>query len=325
MSSKGPVFVLGPPRSGTTLLANLLSNSEEMFIPMETNVFSRFWSLKISSYDVGGRLDCLLNSIAKGAPWWEDEITSINTNIRGPILQRLQGNASHKQVLTVFMEEYAKLNGKVRWGEKTPRHVYHLETIASTYPNAYFLFIFRDPRDFLSSYKRAQATSMFGNLYSPIVTTFHLREMIRRITKFTGSQAYQNTHMLHYEDLVSDPSETMRSVCQFLELTYSDTMLDTKFMNTSFPEAKQDVVGITDKQIGNWQKHLNDLELAVLSHGLHKEAGLIGYDLQSYPFTVREFLAWCRLPLSLLRIAYTKAHSQTTSTNIFSYLWKRIT
>src|SRR5262249_28338226 len=110
---KRPVFVVGCPRSGTTLVQCILSASSHAFSLPETHFFSEV------APDLLGRPD--LSAL--------DEF-----------IEQVEAHRPDTDTARTL-----------RAVEKTPRHVLHLDTIDACFPDALFINVVRDPIDVASS------------------------------------------------------------------------------------------------------------------------------------------------------------------------------
>lgn len=100
--------------------------------------------------------------------------------------------------------------------EKTPTHLYLVDTIRSFIPKARFVFIMRDGRDV--------ATSMgtrFGGDFARAAFNWRSDAAIidRRLSE-------PNTHLFRYESFIDDPEGELRNLCAFMGMTYEPAMLD---------------------------------------------------------------------------------------------------
>src|SRR5689334_3316709 len=122
-----PIFVVGCPRSGTTLVQCILSASSQAFSLPETHFFSYVLP------GLGGDPNQMLEAsdLAEVRAALEREANlSLPADIYRP------GTA-----LDVFVNivEHYRPSADLRAVEKTPRHVLHLPTIAACFPDACFV------------------------------------------------------------------------------------------------------------------------------------------------------------------------------------------
>lgn len=146
------------------------------------------------------------------------------------------------QVLDCFLSSVAAGTGSRRWGEKTPNHVFHLDSIRQDFADARFLHIVRHPMEFLRSYKFARRRSeLHTHIYHPYVTSSIWRRSIKSFLRFREhyeSQCFE----LRYEDLVNNPAHELTKVCNFIGEEFDSAMLRTSSSNSSFSTKTKDTM-----------------------------------------------------------------------------------
>lgn len=208
-------FIVGCPRSGTTLLRLMLDAHPDLAIPPETGFLT-----EIVRMDEGSR-----SQLAAERFW--GIITSYHTwgdfAIDRDDFKRELGRLHPFSVqagLRLFYRLYARLHGKSQWGDKTPVYAHHMLNIHKVLPESYFIHIIRDGRDV--------ALSLRSVWFSPG------RDMVTLARKWcddvlaarhAGKQC-RNYLEIHYEDLVQRTAEVLNEICVFLELTMEASMLD---------------------------------------------------------------------------------------------------
>ena len=215
-------FIVGCPRSGTTLLRLMLNAHPELAIPNESYfpVELRPW---IRRYRKNGGFDLGLfaQDLATGSSFpqvrrnWELEPSLI--------LNRLTGihDIDYAEALRRLYALYAEVHGKPLYGDKTPWFVLHMRYLGTLFPEARFIHLIRDVRDV--------APSLQAKEWGPdtLVDTAALwRHMVRsgqRDGQRLGAARYLE---VRYEQLVTDPPGTLMRVCNFLGLSYRTQMLD---------------------------------------------------------------------------------------------------
>ena len=112
-----PVFIVGSPRSGTTLLATLVDRHSRIAIPPETHFFGHFrrWvGRELGSLQHHTLVDEFLKNRRAGDMKLD----------RAAILSRFSRYpADLPHLLRAALEEYAARRAKPRAGEKTPGHI----------------------------------------------------------------------------------------------------------------------------------------------------------------------------------------------------------
>lgn len=111
----------------------------------------------------------------------------------------------------------ARAEGKKRWVEKTPPHIFQIHRFLAFRPHSQFVLMLRDGRDVVSSLVHRQG-------YHGIQD-----RLDRWIYDNRAGQPYW-THpqvkVIKYEELVQSPEETLKALCAFLGEDYSPRMLD---------------------------------------------------------------------------------------------------
>src|SRR5262249_8920785 len=129
MRSKAPVFVLGCPRSGTTVLYHMLLSAGKFAVfRAEANVFSvlhpRFGSLRSEE----NRRELL-------AYWLKSKLFHVSgldgLVLRDKLLHDCRGAGDF---LRILMEEMARLQGVERWADCTPDHLLYMREIKREIP-----------------------------------------------------------------------------------------------------------------------------------------------------------------------------------------------
>ena len=141
-------------------------------------------------------------------------------------------------------------NGARRWVEKTPRHLEVPELIAETWPRARIVRIVRDPRDAAVSLTKVPfgTPSLLTNL-----------SLLARMNE-AGADFYRTSPAaltVRYEDLVAEPEQELRRICDFVGEAYEPAMLDDRSGATGVAAAhewwKGDATGPLDRsRSGRW-------------------------------------------------------------------------
>ena len=148
MKNNGPIFIVGTPRSGTTLLASMLSAHSRMACGPETHFFSKLTpQIEREIIKPKNWPDAAINYIASLEVNGEKvhRLFNISLNEIKQFLDECQPSIS--SALESLTHQFATKNMKKRWIEKTPMHLMYLASILSFFPNAKLIRIVRDPRD----------------------------------------------------------------------------------------------------------------------------------------------------------------------------------
>jgi len=186
-----PVFVVGTPRSGTTLTAKVLGRHSQLFMPGETHYFDDIYASSES-------LDCplgpaVLAHISRqlytiyGRYYEPDDQVRVESLFLSPdvLADELSGCDGHAAILDRFMCLQMTSEGKHRWGNNAPRDLFSIAVIKSLFPDAKFVVCVRDIRGFLLSYQgkwKVTGDDHVGRLkklYHTVVTSFLWKSSMR--------------------------------------------------------------------------------------------------------------------------------------------------
>src|SRR5215469_3732838 len=137
-----PVFIVGCPRSGTTLLYHMILSSGDFAVfPLESNTFCLF-GLKFPNLgSVRERRDLLDFWLA--SQWFAVSALK-RSNIESKVLEECRNIGDFLQIV---MEEMCRRQGVRRWAEKSPAHALYIPDIKRVIPDSLFVHIIRDGRD----------------------------------------------------------------------------------------------------------------------------------------------------------------------------------
>ncbi len=200
-----PVFIVGMPRSGTTLLQGILSNTGNYFPMPETHFFSRA-TYGLRENDLSQK-DCqtirrILYRKAR-IEVAEDAFRHLN---------------SQKEVFEYVIGQFNP-DKKNTFLEKTPRHIFFYSKICSYYPSAKFICMIREPKNIVSSRlrkhpKRKKSLIRLALLYNKISAA---------ILKI---ESKDNVIVVRYEDLTADNKSSLIKICEFLNIPYDRQLLE---------------------------------------------------------------------------------------------------
>jgi len=228
----GHVFLVGFPRSGTTLLEQVLASHPQVEALEERDTLND----AMAAY---GRRPGELAGLAD-AP--QSEIS----RLRAAYWQRIAA-------------EGAKPKGKV-FVDKHPLHTFRLPLIAKLFPEAKVLFARRDPRDVvLSGFRRRFA--MNGPMYQLLTLDGAARfyDAAMQFGEQLGGALPLDCHVVRHEALVEDFDATGRAVCDFLGLPWTDAMRGfagrIQDRGVATPSGAQLAAGLSAEGVGAWRRY----------------------------------------------------------------------
>ena len=195
------IFVLGLPRTGTTLLRKILDSHSEVYAPAET-----WFLLPLLNLWVGkGSAEGYLPSQAAAA---------------------VHGHVSEEQFLAcsrAFAARFYAANqpaGVRYFVDKTPLYVNLIGTLPRLFPKARFLVITRDPRGTVwSRHTWKHITSR-----DPEEHFKSTAEGTQRLATFLTEHSDRSLHVL-YERLCTEPESAVPAICEWLGLVFEPAMI----------------------------------------------------------------------------------------------------
>ncbi|MCB0704432.1 MAG: sulfotransferase [Saprospiraceae bacterium] len=245
-----PFFIIGTPRSGTTLLSVMLENHSEVYVDGESvgislarefGYFKRVLSqnptkskeqllARICAQSYKGRLANLI----------PEEIIAQSIDVR--------------TLLSESVNQFAAVAGKKMWGDKTPELIFHIPAILELFPNARFIQMVRDGH--------SNAASLHQRQYYPLDLAAQYWKEINGL-----GLAYQyilgpnQFLLLRYEELLQDPSAAMRKVCKFLSIPFESEILDLSKASSTKGDGAYVAKTIDSNRIDSWKKKLSAADI----------------------------------------------------------------
>lgn len=325
-----PVFVVGAPRSGTTLTARILDLHPEIYSPGESHFFEDVWSRRdeIGSLQLPAARSAAVERMTSlfgrfNFPETQNLVDQLLE--QGQLQQELAQCDDYRSLYTVMLGRLTQLQGKLRFCDDTPKHLYHLTDILHLFPQAKIIVSIRDPRDFLCSYKnywrRSRDSARVKALYHPIITSLLWRSSVALALKSLKQYSSEQIYLLTYEQLVENPEQQIQQLCSFLEIVYSPKLLQVAAQNSSFGEDGVQSPGIFRTSIGRWRACLDPVEIwwaQTLTGALMKE---LRYESEDVPLQPLQIIAvLLAMPLALLNALQANAHKRGP---LLQYLSKR--
>jgi hypothetical protein len=129
----------------------------------------------------------------------------------------------------------AARQGKCRVGDKDPRNIDHLATLAAAFPSGYLLHVIRDPREVLLSRTRAAWSKGHPWWQHALLVEDQLRRGRALGPLHFGARYLE----VRYEALVARPEETLREVARHIGLEFSSDMLEFRASAATLVDARE--------------------------------------------------------------------------------------
>lgn len=207
-------FIVGVPRSGTTLLRLMLDAHPALSIPPKTNFLKLFLGQENQKIE----LSEFVRKIAITPKWasFGFEPEELNQTMHSLLNE---SNNGLTELLRALYLSYAQKHGKIRWGEKTGTYLKSMMEISQLLPEAHFIHIVRDGRAVVSSLKKAYFAK---NKAIQTLASHWVNSISNARIKAQQLPYYLE---VRYEDLVSAPGKELQNICSFIDLAYSNSML----------------------------------------------------------------------------------------------------
>jgi Sulfotransferase family len=238
------LFVVGCPRSGTTLLHRLLDAHPEIALVHETLWITKLWEERVGISADGWVTPELVPSLVSHRRFERMGISA------DEVRQLVAGNGrvSYASLVTALFDRFAAARGKPLAGDKTPGYVRAIPVLHELWPEARFVHLIRDGRDVcLSALDWKKVDKVFREYGAwtdaPVTTAALWWERCVRLGREAGRELPPTLyHEVRYEALVADPASACRELSAFLGVVYDDSML-------RFHEGKtRDAPGLTTKR-----------------------------------------------------------------------------
>ena len=207
------LFLVGCPRSGTTILQSLLAAHPDITSFPETQFFLHLWG-----DDLGRTLAERLTI------FFAEDIA------RPEFLETMQPYQNVTDRIKWFvsiLDELAAENGNNIWLEKTPQHLFFIEDITQHLPEAKFIHITRNPLDPIASlYLATRMPPKPGRSWGEPWTLERCVTLWKQSDRATKFYADNPQHLVvSYEELTANPPAILSECCKFIGVEYSPEML----------------------------------------------------------------------------------------------------
>lgn len=247
-----PVFIVGPPRSGTTFLRKLINLHPDINILPETHFFSEIYSERNKLFKP--TYLNYINRIFKS----KGEINQYNSYKN--ILKSKNFNNSF-EIYEMLLSVHKKSKKVKVVGEKFPANFLYYDQIKKVFPNSKFVHISRDPKYSISSYILRKD---FPDDYTRMI--YYVKKSQEFINKSPN-----DTFFLDYESLVNNPILELNKIFNFLNLNND---VDEKSLNT-IPFSSSinksggslidyDLQGIRKGNQREWTEGLNNEDIKII-------------------------------------------------------------
>lgn len=216
------LFILGYPRSGTTLLRHILNKNKKIKIIPETSFYPKYYGSRTINYFKKKHIyDIVING--SGDPdmleykkYKEDFNSYIQNN-----------NDDFKTILNFFNIQFQT----EIIGEKTPLHTFFIKNIIKVFPDAKFICVERNIYNIIASMMISSNIKNYS-FKKILAEIFLYRNQIKKISK------NKNILFINYKELTHQPKNTIKKICNYLKIDFHENMLYPNFDFTFYNEKK---------------------------------------------------------------------------------------
>jgi hypothetical protein len=279
------VFILGPHKSGSSLLRNLLDGHPDVFaIPIETHYFSisqRFWINYFLWAERPRVKKTDPESFVKHIHTYSDVSAKYRDIERSDFIQPEKfrsylfehwpdaGNTKD-EIINYFDAVYYSIHStpidkNLVVAEKSVSNAENAIRLQKLFPNAKFIHLVRNPYDNLLSFRnyRRKQKSKFPSLRDLVESL-----KVNYYYLYKNQELIDNYYVLKYEDLVTDTNNHMQAISKFLEIPFNDTLLMPTTNGAPWEgNSSQDkrFTGISKERIGHIDKQITKVEVEIIN------------------------------------------------------------
>ncbi|HST23629.1 MAG TPA: condensation domain-containing protein, partial [Blastocatellia bacterium] len=217
------IFILCPPRSGSTLLRVMLAGHSELFAPPELQLLC-FNTLTDRKEAFAGRFNFWLEGTIRALM----EIKGCDDEKARALMEAYEQEGMSAKEFYRLMQEWI---GRRRLVDKTPGYALDIEVLRRAeryFENPLYIHLIRSPYGMINSFEKAKLDQIFkyGHEYS----VRELGELMwlvchQNILEFLREVPEQRQFKIRFETLVAQPRDVMEKLCRFAGLEFYPDML----------------------------------------------------------------------------------------------------
>lgn len=241
---KNIIFLFSLPRSGSTLLQRILMAHKDIASVAEP------WLMLPFCYAF--KKEGILTEYGHAACYaaFEDFINNLP--------YQSKDYYSSLQVFAKSLYEKHCKNDELYFLDKTPRYYNIIPEISEVFPDAKFIFLFRNPVHILASIINTWCNGRIKCLYA------YYRDLHEGIHLLSlGYEKLKDkSYAVQYEKFVANPEKYIKEICEYLEIEYDESMMNN-FVNSDTKGRMGDPTGVKEyKKISTdslekWEKTFN--------------------------------------------------------------------
>lgn len=229
------LFIVGCPRSGTTLLQSLIAAHPNVVSFPESHFFVRLYStrgwmrrLGLASRKARSHMEAYVEAIGGGACYRPHAL---------PLMLRA---ATVCRAFIRTLDDLARRRGAAFWLEKTPRHLHHVADIEALVPNAHVIHLLRRGEDTIASLYHAMNTypEQWGGPASLDACCGRWKRDVERSLKYLGEPGHT---LVTYSQVADQTESTLQKLADSVGFEYRPSMIE------DYAEASEEVIQDNEK------------------------------------------------------------------------------
>lgn len=300
MSSDRPIFVVGCPRSGTTMLSLMIHAHPRMAMPPESRFLIRVWRNRARFGDLSTPEQRM--ALAKACVRTGSKVRDLGLDPQETLDAILAAPATMGSAFGTVFKSFADKHGAARWGDKRPAYYQEVDVLLRLFPDAQIVHIVRDGRANVASLKKMPwwPYDSIGSMAAWSQAEYCSQHNQKRLPADTF-------HVIRYESLVTDPEPVLRTLCAFLEEEFHPAMLEPSEVRDVVPEKKtwhgNLKQSVNTDQVESWRLGLDAWELGLMETVLRRKLKRWGYELSGAGERPSP-----RLAAKYAKVAYDRRH-----------------
>jgi len=284
-------FIVGRPRSGTTLLRTLFDAHPNVSIPPECQFIINLYP-KYGSITNWTEKD-ILSFYAELLPQWLFDTWKMDNDELKKALLLYKGNNTYGTICKVVYKQYNSFFDKKELlyiGDKNPGYAIYSRLLLKIFPEAKFIHITRDYRDNFVSIRNVD--------FELPVPSLVVQKWKYFFKKFNKDSVIKPDAFLviRYEDLATEPERNMLSLNKFIGIDYTDSIFSfyekTDEILKNYPPGyintyhKSLMQKVNTSKIGVWKKELTPFQVKLMDATIGSTAEKAGYTLEYKKFNI---------------------------------------
>jgi hypothetical protein len=284
---RGPVYVAGLERSGTSLLYALLASHPNLAMTRRTNLWKHFYGQFGDLRDPGNLRRCL------GTMRRYKRLAVLEPDFDRLERDFVAGPRTYPRLFDLLESQYAERIGRPRWGDKSLNTEQYADAIFDAFPGARILHMIRDPRD-----RFASSLTRWGVRRGGVgVGTAEWLSSVR-IARRNHRRHPSGSLTVRYETLAAEPESCLREICAFIDEPFAPEMLTMegapvfreKGSNSSYE--RRDPGVISTGSIGRYRHVLTPRQIAFIQAVARDEMASFGYEPDDLDLAPRQRLGF---------------------------------